>query len=447
MIGIFGAIGWHTIAKTESDTMDMVINGAGYDLALALAALQVQTSFASCVSEGKTAELMRMDLAEHGLVDFLLREPDLPFTGSVAWYEHGHERIMRAHPAFQSKYLETYLDNLVSKNDLLICELGFTAATLDTLNRLAIEKNVPILWIARNKQDWQKIEAHPAWQVHNLFASPHAYDELFNHVNKMPLLKKTGFAAITPAANMLMVWQNDQHAMLPVAAETPHPEYRFSNVVASVINEMTAWGVSLFDASNNCSNAFQDWVDLQDTGGADLERKVATFYKKVENLEHDALTGLLSRGAAEKILAGKQLDLPLSMILVDVDHFKRVNDTLGHHIGDDVLRSVAHKIARETRDKDVAVRWGGEEFVILLPGCPLSRAVSIAERIRLAMHQVRTELGHVTASFGVAERLSEPELEPLDAWFVRVDTRLYAAKKTGRDKVVSSDIVADISAK
>lgn len=439
MIVIFGAIGWHTIAKTDNDTMDMVINGAGYDLALAFAALQVQTSFASCVSEGKTSELMRMDLAEHGLVDLLLREPQLPFTGSVAWYEHGHERLMRAHPAFQVVYPESYLENLIKKSDLLICELGFTVQTLDYLNKTAIEKEVPILWIARNKSDWKKIEEHPEWQVHNLFASPHAHDDLFNHINKMPVLKKTGFAAITPAANMLMVWQEGQHTMLPIAEETPHPEYRFSNVVASIVNEMTAWDVSLFEATNNCSGAFQEWVDLQDTGGADLERKVATFYKKVENLEHDALTGLLSRGAAEKILAGKQLDLPLSMILVDVDHFKRVNDTLGHHVGDDVLRAVAHKIARETRDKDVAVRWGGEEFVILLPGCPLVRAVSIAERIRTAMHQVRTELGHVTASFGVAERLSEPGLEALDAWFVRVDTRLYAAKKTGRDKVVSTD--------
>ena len=382
-----------------------------------------------------------MDLAEYGLVDLLLREPQLPFTGSVAWYEHGNERLMRAHPAFQVLYPETYLENLIKKSDMLICELGFTVQTLNFLNKQAIEKGVPILWIARSKSDWQKIEKNPHWQVHNLFASPHAHDDLFNHINKMPVLKKTGFAAITPAANMLMVWQEDQHAMLPIAEETLQPEYRFSNVVASIVNEMTAWSVSLFEAANNCSGAFQDWVDLQDTGGADLERKVATFYKKVENLEHDALTGLLSRGAAEKLLAGKQLDCPLSMILIDVDHFKRVNDTLGHHIGDEVLRAVAHKIARETRDKDVAVRWGGEEFVILLPGCPLARAVSIAERIRLAMHQVRTELGHVTASFGVAERLSEPNLEALDPWFVRVDTRLYAAKKTGRDKVVSTDNV------
>lgn len=442
MIGIFGAIGWHTIAKTDKGTMDMVINGAGYDLALALAALQVPTSFASCVSDGKTSELMRMDLAEHGLVDLLLRIPNLPFTGSVAWYEHGHERLMRAHPAFHEIYQDSYLQNIINKNDLLICELGFRTETLDKLNQFSLIKGIPILWIARCKEDWEKIEHNPSWQQHNLFASPHTYEDWITHINKMPLLKKSGFAAINTSANMLLVWQNNEHSMLPVASSTPHPEYRFSNIVASIINEMTAWGLSLYDASNNCSSAFEEWTDLQDTGGADLERKVATFYKKVENLEHDALTGLLTRGAAEKILAGKQLDLPLSMILVDVDNFKRVNDTLGHHIGDDVLRAVSYKIGRETRDKDVAVRWGGEEFVVLLPGCPEARAVAIAERIRVAMHQVRSELGHVTASFGVAERLTR---ESLEDWFIRVDTRLYIAKKTGKDKVVHTDVQEDLT--
>ena len=121
------------------------------------------------------------------------------------------------------------------------------------------------------------------------------------------------------------------------------------------------------------------------------------------------------------------------MILVDVDHFKRVNDTLGHHIGDVVLRQVAGKIAGQTRDKDLAVRWGGEEFVIFLPGCPLERAGQIAERIRGEVRKVSTELGLVTASFGVTERISR---ESLEDWFIRTDSCLYAAKNGGRDQVI-----------
>ena len=79
-------------------------------------------------------------------------------------------------------------------------------------------------------------------------------------------------------------------------------------------------------------------------------------------------------------------------------------------------------------------RWGGEEFVILLPGCSEERASVIAERIREKMHQIRTELGHVTASFGVAARADH---ESLEEWFVRVDSLLYQAKNQGRDRVVS----------
>ena len=178
MIGIFGAIGWHTMAKYDTQTMDMVINGAGYDLALAFAALQVHTAFGSAISNGKTAQLMKMDLEEHGLTDLLLQEPNLQFTGSVAWYEHGAERIMRAHPAFEIDYPETYINNLVNQSSLLICELGFKASTLNTICTLADAKGIPILWIARTNSDWEKIEANPQWQHHNLFVGPHAYEKL-----------------------------------------------------------------------------------------------------------------------------------------------------------------------------------------------------------------------------------------------------------------------------
>lgn len=432
-IGVFGAIGWHALANVELQAMDMVINGAGYDLALAFASLQVPTLFASSVSDGKTMELMRMDLEEHGLQDMLLRVPGLTFTGSVAWYEHGQERLMRAHPCFDVEYPESFLVNLVQKCPFLLVELGFSTPTLQCLHREARAQQKTLLWVARSRSDWEKLMMQPEWQDCNVFVGPHAYEYWPDYIHQMAGLKQTGFAAMTKQGNTLMVWKGDTYSMLPVAEPTVHAEYRFANILAAVVNEMTAWQVPLADAAGSCAEAFEDWVDRRNTDGADLERKVATFYKKVESLEHDALTGLLSRGAAEKILGGKQFEGPVSMILVDVDHFKRVNDTLGHHIGDVVLRQVAGKIAGQTRDKDLAVRWGGEEFVIFLPGCPLERAGQIAERIRGEVRKVSTELGSVTASFGVTERVSR---ESLDDWFIRTDSCLYAAKNGGRDQVI-----------
>lgn len=436
MIGIFGAIGWHTLARPESKRMDMVINGAGYDIALAFASLQIHTSFASAINAGKTSELMRMDLEEHGLEDLLLRINDLPFSGSVALQENERERIIRAHPAFDADYPISYLEHFVSNVSHVIAELGFQESTLHALERICSISNKPIIWIARDENDWIKIASNSRWQRHSLFAGPHAYTHWAKYIQEMPQQKDTGFATISENGDTVMLWHGGARNMLPLPRPTTNPEYRFANIVAAVVNEMTAWGQNLCDAANSCSGAFEEWTDIGETGGADLERKVATFYKKVESLEHDALTGLLTRGTAEKILAGKQLDLPLSMIIIDVDHFKRVNDTLGHHKGDEVLTAVAHRISRETRGKDIAVRWGGEEFVILLPGCPEARAVAVAERVRLSLHHIRTELGHVTASFGVAEKLPN---EPQNDWFVRVDSRLYVAKKSGRDRVIAGE--------
>ena len=436
MIGIIGAIGWHTVARPDQETMDMTINGAGYDLALAFSSLQVQTTFSSSLPTGKTADLFRMDTDERGLASWILQIPEMPFTGSVGWYERGQERLMRSHPAFDVEYPESFLETLLDRCDLLVCELGFRVPTLQTIHNLATAKGKPILWIARNNQDWQKIEEHPDWQCHNLFASPHAYEDWVLHINKMAMLKETGFASLNKQGNALVIWQNSQQTVLPITTTTPYPEYRFSNIVAAVVNEMVSWDLPLLDAAESCAGTFDGWRDVHNTGGSDLERKIAKFYKDVSNLEHDALTTLLSRGAAERLLASKTLAEPLSMILVDVDHFKRINDTLGHHIGDEVLRNVALKIKTTVREKEIAVRWGGEEFVVLCQNCSEDKAAHIAERIRLSIQNVETELGKVTASFGVAGRL---EHEDLEKWFIRVDSRLYHAKRNGRNQVCARD--------
>lgn len=435
MIGIFGAIGWHTIARPDHETMDMLINGAGYDLALAFSSLQVPTVFCTSLPTGKTADLFKMDIDEQGLTPWILPIPEMPFTGSVGWYERDHERMMRSHPAFDIDYPRTYIETMLNRCDLLVCELGFRVDTLQQVHSIAHSLDKPIFWVARNNRDWQKIEDHPAWQCHNVFASPHAEDWVV-HINNMASLKETGFAALNKQGNALMIWQHGEQAILPITSATSSPEYRFSNIVAAVVNETTSWNVSLLESANNCSGTFNNWVHFRNTGGSDLERKIAKFYKEVSNLEHDALTTLLTRGAAERLLAGKTLAEPLSMILVDVDHFKRVNDTLGHHIGDEVLRNVALKIKASIREKEIPVRWGGEEFVILCQNCTEDKAAHIAERIRVGIQNVETELGKITASFGVASR---HEHEDLEKWFIRVDSRLYHAKRNGRNQVCSEE--------
>lgn len=156
---------------------------------------------------------------------------------------------------------------------------------------------------------------------------------------------------------------------------------------------------------------------------------------------HDPLTGLSNRAAMEEALPrevelGLRHKLDLSMLLVDLDHFKKINDGFGHAAGDCVLRTTARMMQQALRTSDHLFRFGGEEFVILLPATDISGAMIVAERIRnnLERHATQWE-GHtlrVTASIGAAQLQSGDNQQLL---FDRADKAVYRAKALGRNLV------------
>jgi len=167
--------------------------------------------------------------------------------------------------------------------------------------------------------------------------------------------------------------------------------------------------------------------------------------ESVELAVTDALTGLHNRGYMETYLAALAEQAgatgrPLSLVLVDIDNFKTINDTYGHEAGDCVLRQFAARFRRNTRSIDLACRIGGEEFVVVMPDSGLERACQMAERLRECIAgepfqpDGETRLT-VTASVGVAT-LGQPQ-GSLDALFKRADQALYVAKRGGRNRVVA----------
>ena len=131
---------------------------------------------------------------------------------------------------------------------------------------------------------------------------------------------------------------------------------------------------------------------------------------------------------------------PLSLLIIDVDHFKSINDAFGHLSGDAVLIELTRRIRAQLRSVDVLARWGGEEFVVLLPQCGAAEGRMVAEKLRaLVADQPFPAVGRVTASFGLAQ--FQPA-ETLDSCLHRADEALYAAKYGGRNRVcVATDQV------
>ena len=192
---------------------------------------------------------------------------------------------------------------------------------------------------------------------------------------------------------------------------------------------------SLLGALQAAQSSLQAQVESTEAHNLKLQQAVERLNRLSGS---DSLTGLFNRRKIEEILAQEferahRYNQSLALIFIDIDHFKAINDRLGHDTGDVVLAQVASRIQDALRVTDVVARWGGEEFLVVCPGTALDTAFSLAERLR---HTVATATiagaGHITLSSGVAQ------VQPKESWqdcFRRLDACLYRAKSAGRDQV------------
>ena len=177
----------------------------------------------------------------------------------------------------------------------------------------------------------------------------------------------------------------------------------------------------------------------------DISERKKLENKLMELATTDSLTGLYNRGhfielTEKELIRAKRYDNPLSMIILDIDHFKGVNDTFGHSVGDEVLKYVGNTCKSIVRENDVIGRIGGEEFAVILVESDSNSAYEVAERIR---RRIDLEIFHCegksipfTVSLGVSEYLKQQD--DLTKMMKRADDALYKAKRTGRNRVIKS---------
>ena len=169
---------------------------------------------------------------------------------------------------------------------------------------------------------------------------------------------------------------------------------------------------------------------------------ITTMFKQSQKdqymARHDALTGIFNRQSFNEALTHDLLQQEShshnsSLLMFDLDFFKKVNDTYGHQVGDDVLVTFAKTISRNIRSNDVFARWGGEEFVLLLVGTPEETALTIANNLRKRIENTNfAGAGKITCSIGLSTYIQDDTVE---TWFARVDEALYKAKENGRNRV------------
>lgn len=184
----------------------------------------------------------------------------------------------------------------------------------------------------------------------------------------------------------------------------------------------------------NANNQIIRYVSV----GKDITERVIKEQELERIASTDSLTGLLNRMSFDRRLDNEmarrdRYARPLSLIMLDIDYFKSINDTHGHHVGDDVLIEFAQLLSSNLREMDVVARWGGEEFMVLVPETTRDQAGQLAEKLRRLVSETPfSTVETISASFGVVEIGDATATETIK----RVDNALYKAKRTGRNRVV-----------
>ncbi|MHB8099837.1 MAG: sensor domain-containing diguanylate cyclase [Sulfuricurvum sp.] len=249
------------------------------------------------------------------------------------------------------------------------------------------------------------------------------------------------FCRISQYSEAELIGQNHR-----IVSHEDMPKELYQELWKTISNDQTWEG----DIKNKAKDGTAYWVHavispIWDDEGSKIGytaiRQDISDKKALEDLAtRDYLTGLYNRLKIDSIIAyemtqSNRYKIPLCMIIVDIDYFKHINDSCGHQAGDKVLQEVAQILQSTCRAADSVGRWGGEEFLIVLPHIHLDEALSVAEKIRKSIDDhIFTLVGHKTASFGVSQFISD---DSVCSFFERADSALYRAKENGRNNVVA----------
>ncbi len=262
----------------------------------------------------------------------------------------------------------------------------------------------------------------------------------------------TGFLDIIPLSRPLEFRREGlQHGVLDKLRSGKYPQQASLNLLRQPVEECRKMMFSfiqqaLADGSTRHVQTYAGPIEIYgDKLMLCIVHDITEQKRLEEQLEHaahhDAMTGLLNRRQFYHITEPGQMQhlaiaQDYSLLLIDTDRFKHINDLYGHSKGDEVLCALARTLESCARKGDLVFRWGGEEFVLLLPRTPLDTALSLAETIRVSVAKVSISgLPRFTVSIGVAHHEGN---ESIDELFKRVDDALYRAKNDGRNRVLAA---------
>jgi diguanylate cyclase len=263
------------------------------------------------------------------------------------------------------------------------------------------------------------------------------------------IVDRTEQAVRTARSGLLEVLETVNRSVDQVAGNAVEFKNAIGQTSADLaqINTVDEARTQLGELTKHASNMTQSLDELQEQfaeGQAMIQKLADELTQARQEMLKDPLTGLLNRRGFDHAMVGLKAELEpgapeWAVLMIDIDHFKRVNDTYGHLFGDQVIRGVAQAIKASVKGKDVAARYGGEEFTVVLPGTGMRGAQAVAEQIRQAVERSRIRkansqeaVGNITVSVGVSLGRNGEGIGPV---VERADHALYESKQNGRNRV------------
>lgn len=423
--------------------IDLSFGGAAHNIAVNLAQMGMPAKFMGAMNNGAVAKMIREDFRLNEVATHILVDEKLDDAVFVGQFKDGDLTSSISSTAVADvKFTKKYMKDALRGSSCAIINCVFGVDVVNDLIKEANKAKVPV-FIGVNSED-------RALKVPQLKGK---IDICFlNHHEMTYMVKQTeGLQNWEDAARLLgctFVVTEGEHGMHVVSPQgrkhipvTPIEvtgntlgagDFIISATIYYYVSRKMPLEEALHRAQLKVEKILtQDHVHLG--GGDALKLSLQAVTNRAEN---DPLTGLYNRyGLANFYAADGLARQRFCALILDIDHFKLVNDAYGHDVGDKVLQYVGKMLAGNIRRGDAACRWGGEEFVVLLVNISKKQAEKIANDLReeIAAHpQAVIEGKHITMSIGVAD---SHEGEPLEVLVKRADEALYDAKKTGRNKV------------
>lgn len=449
-----------SVATKDSQTPDkrgalhLEIGGTGFNLANNLQALGGQITLLTALPHSPFTDLILDNLSENGIHVLAKQHPSLPLGGFSVHLDHTGEVLsaVSACPVELYRFDELDIDEALQSASAALADCNLSLGSLANVARRVKDAGVPFFVAGVSQEKCLKLEVCLGLG-HTFFLNKTEFYYFLRNSGRGHLLESLNDGAklsretgsnwlVTDGPNGVTYYSEGDTLRLPAPVlEAPSA----LPGVGDMLMAATVWGLTKGAPVKTALEAgllqVKSVAERKNCSLAPTNGIEGALHRMTQATRTDLLTNLYNRRGLEremesqamKALARKGL---VSVLILDIDKFKAINDDFGHSVGDTVIAWVAAQLKHSVREHDVAGRWGGEEFIVLLPGESIEGAVLVAERIRKRIQDCSVvDNGpprQITASIGIA--CCEPG-ESFDSAIRRADTALYLAKENGRNRV------------